>query len=68
MMLVQVVTSFAFTLLVRSANGNNIDRFNYDNQNQPLFGGTEYAQQNWGSVTCDRVGQCVSRSNHLSQY
>lgn len=60
MKLVHVVNTAALGFFLGSVKGNNVDRFNYGEQNQQLFnGGTDYGQQNWDSVTCDSLGECV---------
>lgn len=62
MKLVCVLNAAALSLLLGSVEGNDVDQFNYGEQNQRIGngGGTSYGQQSWDSVTCDNVGQCVS--------
>jgi hypothetical protein len=61
MKLVCVLHTAALSFLLGSVEGNNVDQFNYGDQNQRIGnGGTSYGQQSWDSVTCDDVGECVS--------
>jgi hypothetical protein len=61
MKLVCVLSTAALGLLLGSVEGNNVDQFNYGDQNKNVGnGGTSYGQKSWDSVTCDKVGQCVS--------
>jgi hypothetical protein len=50
----------ALGFLLESVEGNNVDQFNYGEQNQDIgSGGTSYGQKSWDSVTCDELGKCV---------
>jgi hypothetical protein len=61
MKLVCVLHTAALGLLLGSVEGNNVDQFNYGEQNQDISGGgTSYGQKSWDSVTCNNLGECVS--------
>jgi hypothetical protein len=64
MKLVHVFNTAALGFLLGSVKGNNVDTFNYGEENQGNGnGGTSYGQQSWNEVTCDNIDndtQCVS--------
>jgi hypothetical protein len=51
--------SFVF-ILVALVGANNVDEFNYGYDDESIPGGQSYGQPNWGRVTCDNLGVCVS--------
>jgi hypothetical protein len=60
MKLVHVLNTAALGFLLGSVEGNNVDRFNYGQQNERIGnGGTDFGQPGWESVTCDNLGRCV---------
>jgi hypothetical protein len=65
MKLACVLSTAALSLLLGSVEGNDVDQFNYGDQNKNVVGnkGTSYGQQSWDKVTCDNVGQCVSKDS-----